>query len=267
MGFVESPAYIEQSGIEADVLLELGDQIVELAAHLHAATHRMLTLLADFDERGGWKAGGHRSCAYWLAYHTGFDLGACRERVRAARSLATLPLTSEAMSRGELSFAKVRALTRVATSENEAELLDFARAGTARHVERLVRGWKSLSRTDENERARLLHQSRVVSVVPDEDGMYVVRGRLDAEVGALLMRAIEAASDALFRSESVQNDDVTPAQRRADAVALLAERALSAGFSADDDAPVSGSRAERYQVVLHVEESTLAADGDPGNRI
>ena len=265
MGFVETQSHVEQSsGVKADALLELGDRIVELAAHLHAATHRMLMLLADFEERGGWKAGGHRSCAYWLAYHTGFDLGACREKVRAARSLASLPLTSEAMSKGELSFAKVRALTRVATEDNEAELLEFARAGTARHVERLVRGWKSLSRTDENERARLLHQSRTVSIVPDEDGMYVLRGRLDPEVGALLMRAIEAASDALYRKESQQREEITSAQRRADAMALLAERGLRAGFATDDNAPLSGSRAERYQVVLHVEESTLAAAGEPG---
>jgi hypothetical protein len=64
------------------------------------------------------------------------------------------------------------------------------------------------------------------------------------------MRAIEAASDALYGRDG----DVTPEQRRADAVGLLAERALAAGFA---DGPVSGSRAERYQVVLHVEPGAL----------
>lgn len=254
----------DPSAVEADALLELGDQIVELAAHLHAGTQRMLTLVAKFDERGGWKAGGHRSCADWLAYRTGFDLGACREKVRAARALLSLPLISDAMAAGELSFAKVRALTRVANAESEAELLEFARAGTARHVEQLVRSWKLLGRVDEQERERILHRSRTVTVVPDEDGMYVIRGRLDPEVGALLMRAIEAASDALYTASSGDCEDVTSSQRRADAIGLLAERALQVGLSAEADLPTSGSRAERYQVVLHVDPETLDADAEPG---
>jgi hypothetical protein len=95
----------------------------------------------------------------------------------------------------------------------------------------------------------------------DDDGMVVVRGRLDPEVGAVFMRAIEAASDALFKSEEEQ--EVTPEQRRADAVGLLAERALAAGF-AKDDQPMTGSRAERYQVMLHVDADTLDEDAEPG---
>ena len=46
------------------------------------------------------------------------------------------------MAKGELSFSQVRALTRVATPENEAKLLDFAVRSTAAQLERFVRGWK-----------------------------------------------------------------------------------------------------------------------------
>src|SRR5687767_15693308 len=98
--------------VEADALQDLGDEIATLAAHVHAATHRLLTLIAEFDQRRGWELEGHRSCAHWLAFRTGVDLGAAREKVRAARALERLPLVSEAMARGELSFAKVRSLTR-----------------------------------------------------------------------------------------------------------------------------------------------------------
>ncbi|MCJ7830066.1 MAG: HNH endonuclease, partial [Desulfobacterales bacterium] len=141
---------------------------------------------------------------------------------------------------------------------------------------------------------RRRHESRALSVFPDDDGMYVVRGRLPAEVGALLMRAVEAASDALYREKKVpqlkaETDTErqrAAAQRRADALGLLAERALAAGFggrnragqgtengeeaepgaedNADDQIPISGTRAERYQVVLHVEPETLKAEGEPG---
>ena len=43
----------------------LGDEIAELAAHLDAATARLLDLIREFDARGGWNT-GFRSCAAWL---------------------------------------------------------------------------------------------------------------------------------------------------------------------------------------------------------
>jgi hypothetical protein len=63
-----------------------------------------------------------------------------------ARALGTLPLLAQALARGELSYAKVRALARVATPETEERLLAVGRAGTADHVERIVRGWRRMDR-------------------------------------------------------------------------------------------------------------------------
>src|SRR5881296_3889079 len=129
-------------------LEQLGDQIAELSAHLEAAGARLLDLIRDFDARGGWNI-GFRSCADWLSWRVGLATGAARERVRVARALATLPLLAQALARGELSYAKVRALTRVATPETEEQLLALGRAGTAAHVERLVRGWRRADRQAE----------------------------------------------------------------------------------------------------------------------
>src|SRR5207247_7745744 len=100
-------------------LERLGDQIAELSAHLEAAGARLLDLIRDFDARGGWNI-GFRTCADWLSWRVGLAPGAARERVRVARALGTLPLLAQALARGELSYAKVRALTRVATPETEA---------------------------------------------------------------------------------------------------------------------------------------------------
>jgi len=295
---------------DPDALDDLSDEIVTLAAHIHAATHQLLVLIAQFDRWRGWEVGGHRSCAHWFAFRTGITLGAAREKVRAAHAIERLPRISASMARGELSFSKVRALTRVADPDNETELLEFARSTTTEGLERLVRGWKRMSRLDEQELEGERHRSRCFSVFPDDDGMYLVRGRLDPEVGALLMRAIEAASDALFVKEHRETAalrtalgmdeppelQATPKQRRADALGLLAERGLAAGFgwvgdgdgdgvgAGDEDrdgngdpegvgrggtgdaaapTPLSGTRAERYQVVLFVDPETLAADGEP----
>jgi uncharacterized protein DUF222 len=100
----------------------LGDEIAELSAHLDAATAHWLELIREFDARGGWNR-DFRSCAHWLAWRVGLDLGAARERVRVARALGALPRLADALARGELSYAKVRALTRVATPETEEGLL------------------------------------------------------------------------------------------------------------------------------------------------
>ena len=82
----------------AGELDQLGDEIAELSAHLDAATARLLDLIRAFDARGGWNT-GFRSCAAWLSWRVGLDLGAARERVRVARALGTLPLLAEALAR------------------------------------------------------------------------------------------------------------------------------------------------------------------------
>src|SRR4029450_11799930 len=113
------------------------------------ALARLLNLIREFDAQKGWN-NGFASCAAWLTWRVGFSPGAAREHVRVARALGTLPLLAQALARGELSYAKVRALTRVATPDTEERLLEVGRAGTAEHVERIVRGWRRVDRQAEN---------------------------------------------------------------------------------------------------------------------
>src|SRR5882724_892804 len=177
---------------------QLGDEIAELSAHLDAATARLLDLIHEFDARGGW-GNGFRSCAEWLSWRVGLDLGAARERVRVARALATQPRLAAALARGELSYAKVRALTRAATPETEERLLAVGRAGTADHVERIVRGWRRVDRQAEARETTRRHTSRALHVYQDEDGMVTLRGRLAPEVDALLVQALTAARETLYQ--------------------------------------------------------------------
>ncbi|HKC83197.1 MAG TPA: DUF222 domain-containing protein, partial [bacterium] len=184
----------------------LGDEIAELSAHLDAATARLLDLIREFDAREGWNT-GFRSCAAWLSWR-GLDLGAARERVRVARALGTLPRLTQALARGELSYAKVRALTRVATPETEERLLAVGRAGTADHVERIVRGWRRVDRPAETREDARRHASRALHVYQDEDGMVTLRGRLAPEVGAVLMQALAAAREVLYQQARGKDDAV-----------------------------------------------------------
>ena len=127
---------------EDDAIDELGDRIIKLSAHMSAGEHRLLLMIGEFDRREGWKPAGHKDCAAWLEMNTGVNRVTARERVRVARALLELPETSGAMSRGELSFSKVRGLTRVATAENETELLPLARECTAHQLERELQRWR-----------------------------------------------------------------------------------------------------------------------------
>ena len=148
---------------------------------------------------------------------------------------------------------KVRALTRVATPETEARLLAVGRAGTAAHVERIVRGWRCVDRRAEARESSHRHASRALHVYQDEDGMMVLRGRLEPEVGALLVQALAAARETLYQRArvpdgaaghgNVSEEMPSLAQRQADALALLAETALHHGLDPG----------ERYQVVVHVD--------------
>jgi hypothetical protein len=188
--------------------------------------------------------------------------------VRVARALGALPRLAGALGRGELSYSKVRALTRVATPETEERLLAVGRAGTACHVERIVRGWRRVDRLAEAREGTLRHKTRALHVHQDEDGMVVVRGRLTPEQGAVLMQALAAAGETLYRrteGEPSWPDDVpaeTPSaeQQRADALALLAEAALHSGLDA-------GAAGERYQVVVHVDAATLADPEGSGQSV
>ena len=107
-----------------------------------------------------------------------------------AHALEELPLTSREMQLGKISYTQGSDHDPGGDPETEEDLLKYARAGSAAKLEQIVRGWKHLSRDGELTAEEARHQSRAFSVVIDGDGMYVMRGRLEPEAGAVLMRAI-----------------------------------------------------------------------------
>ena len=110
---------------------ELDQAIVDLSARITAATYELLVLIREFEDRAGYLKWGLRDAAEWLSYRCDLGRSAAYEKVRVARALRTLPAISESFSTGELSYSKVRALTRVAGNHNEGDLLDFALRTTA----------------------------------------------------------------------------------------------------------------------------------------
>jgi hypothetical protein len=131
-----SPARITVDSRKID---ELDAAICTLARELDRGTYRLLELIREFDDRFGFAKWGHKSCAEWLQWRCQISLSAAREKVRTAQALRRLPKLSAALAAGKISYTKVRALTRVATAQDEALLLAFARKATAQDVEERVR--------------------------------------------------------------------------------------------------------------------------------
>jgi hypothetical protein len=251
---------------------ELEAQITELAGHLNAANYRWLSLIAEFDRRHGWSDGATQSCAHWLNWKCGIDIGAAREKVRVAHALEDLPRISAAMSRGELSYSKARALTRVVCAQTEEYFLSIALHGTADHVEKLVRHYRRAKEAQELSREARQQAARSVTYFYDEDGSLVLKGRLPAEIGALVIKALDVAvNDPAAKSVSaetpakqpefgliVQPSDERPSwgARRADALGRIAESFLQHGSEAL-------SSGDRHQIVVHIDAETLR-DGGAG---
>ena len=175
----------------------LAAELTLLAAHIAAATYRFLVLLREFDQLEGSGEAESRSTALWLNYQCGMSLRTAQEQLRVAHALPALPKIAEAFAKGEVSFSKVRAMTRVATRANEDYLLGFARAGTAWHVEQLVRKYRSAERRRETAEAKRQHAERSLTYWYDSDGSLVIHGRLPAELGGMVVKALEAAGGAV----------------------------------------------------------------------
>jgi hypothetical protein len=211
-------------------------------------------LIAEFDRRKGWSDSVTQSCAHWLNWQCGINLGAAREKVRVAHALEKLPLIGDAMARGELSYSKVRALTRVACDGTEAAFLSIALHGTAHHVETIVRQYRRATEAAEMSREARQQAGRAITYHWDDDGSLLLKARLPAETGTLLLRALEAAeADAPLPDVSAETfacEQPSRTARRADALAVLAESFLKHGAEA-----LNGG--ERHQIVLHVDHALL----------
>src|SRR4051794_31627947 len=169
-------------------LERLEADIVELASQLTAATARFITLIGDYDAAEGWRDFGMRSTAHWLSWKCGMSLTTGREHVRVARALRGLPAVAAGFAAGRLSFSKVRALTRLATPDNEAELVQMADYATAAQLDRLLAKHRRVRRlTDVAERRKAEH----LTFHYDDDGSLVGSFRIAPERAAAVVHALD----------------------------------------------------------------------------
>ncbi|MBA2539004.1 MAG: DUF222 domain-containing protein [Deltaproteobacteria bacterium] len=198
-----------------DALDALADRIAENAAHLDAATHRLLTDLRAFDEAGAWAKQGSKSCAQWLSWRVGWDRRTSREHVRVANKLGSLPRIDDALRRGEMSFCKVRAMARVATPANEEMLLEEARYSTGDQLEMICRQYGRLRAHDQQATPKDDEGRRYLTRRDTADGMVRIEAVLHPEEAALVWAAIERVAVERCRERQ--------AEQRANAASVSAD--------------------------------------------
>ena len=247
---------------------ELNAELGLICSHMYAIDYRFLRCVRAWENVASLHVYGVKSTAHWLNARCGIAMGAAREKVRVARALPDLPKVSEHFARGQISYSKVRAISRVATAENESYLLSVALRGTASHLERLTAAYRKLERLNDPERLLKLRQERKLDWYWDEDGMLEIHGKLAPEDGALFIKCVESMRDFMYREEGaadsedsterahgiIQRDiDTTAPARRADALLRIME-------SGCQGEPQALSGPERVQVVRHVPVGKLDED-------
>ena len=257
---------------------QLESEIVTLHARLCAEEYQFLVKLREFDLRRGWEAYHFNHCAEWLNMKCGISLSTGREKLRVAKALFFLPHISGAYQNGELSYSKVRAMTRVATEITEQELLGYARKATASQVDQHCAGLRNAQQKFSTPCANRAHDQRKLRVTPTLDGRFLLNGELPEESARLVLKALELCMARALREQDPSAEDLEelenpstegapvwdsedPAaqraaavkrdQQNADALVDIAQVYLAGGTQRKT------STADHYQVLVHVDEAAL----------
>ena len=170
---------------------ELEISLVESYREVSQANHRFLSLLREFDLRQGCKACGNADCAEWLNWKCGISRTTAQEKVRVAKALWNLPQIDEAFARGDLSYSKVRAITRVTDALNEAQLLDYALRTSAADLDIYCSRLRNGDQAKAEKVARRVREGRALYRYFREDGTGTITVDLPREEIELVMQAIE----------------------------------------------------------------------------
>ena len=232
---------------------ELDQSILRLCTRMNAATYELLVMIREFDERAGFVKWGLENCAEWLAWRCDLNMGTAREKVRVAHALKQLPLISSSFSTGELSYSKVKEMTRVANQNNEDQLLEFALRHTAITVAERCRELRCGSETSIGTAERAW-ANRSLRVRRDrERNMMTITVDLPLDSGELVDKALDKARD----DECLETPDLVDTSwsvRQADAFLNMVNEYLLGGAG-------EGHSNDNYLVTVHVDQAALAGGG------
>jgi len=249
------------------------DAVIAAGDNWSTAQRRIVYLVTELDRSGEWALDGCVTCAHWVAAALDIEVCTAREWLRVGRALAVLPKLDDLFERGELTYSKVRAVTRVATPRNEAQLCAIAMREPAGRLAPALAAFLSRHETPAETEERHRKATSLTTRL-DPDGMVVGTFRLPPLPGKRLMTAVDAKVAQFRPDASADASERWPSfsQQRADAlVELVTEGGAGVetevvlhvrgdGCTLDDGTPVAESVVERIaphsfiRVLIHEAE-------------
>jgi hypothetical protein len=241
--------------VVSQMVSSLRGEVVDAGVQLSTGQRRLVHAVAALDRSGEWALDRSPSCAHWVADALGVEVCTAREWLRVGHALAALGVVDEAFAAGRLSYSKVRAVTRVATPETQAELCELAERHPAGRLGCVLATWQMRRESPAETEARHRAARRLGWRV-DVDGMVVGAYRLAPAEAAVLHGAIDTRVRSARPHASA---DAWPSivQQRADALVELARggggevvtevvvHVRGDGCSFDDGTPIADSVVER----------------------
>ena len=234
-------------------------ELYGLSARIAAATSRWLEMVGEYDAREAWAQWECRSMAHWMVGHLGESLVTAREHVRVAAALRKFPTLRETFAAGRLSYARVRAVSRVMDASNEVELVALAKATTASQLERFVSVVARLNVNDKPNAAEDLFERRSMLLRQNDDDTWDIRATLPTDVG-IVLRELLRERESEFRREH-PSEVVRGDQRLCDAFAsLVADVAQTRRAEGDESENVGASHAEHDSAESSDDPDSLDVD-------
>ena len=184
-----------------------GDALAEAFRLADLLNAKLSAAVAAFDAESAWELDGATSMTAWLRNHAGMTASNAKSMTSTAKKLRTLPLTASGWLAGELSGGQVQAIVRNATpefAEHEADVVPVLTELSVADTAQVMQQWRAMLDTEPPTDERGVHLSQTL------DGRWELSGSLDPLGGETVATALRLAA--------VDDPDVAPSQRRADAL-------------------------------------------------
>jgi len=264
----------------------LSSLLLEVVDVWSTSQHRLVVAAADFADSSEWVLAGSPTAAHWLAEAADVEVSTGREWVRIGRQLRQLPAIAAAFEARHVSYSKVRTLSRIATADNEAELLEIAVQVPASDLGRAVAAWVN-SNSDAQQLEAHHRRQRSIKWRTEPDGMTTFSLRLPPLLAGLLIaflttwvmrnRPTTVTHSELDASAGASTGGSTVAQQHADALQELLEsgpgqlvtelivHVRGDGVTLDDGTPIPDTVAERIAPTSFVRVMIHDAERRPVN--
>jgi len=231
---------LQGAELDDDGLIHVADA---LNRHISSAQAALLGAIAEVDRRGAWRDSGARDLPHWLSIRYGISWWKADRWIMAAAALRDLPGIAAALDTGVLGIDKVVELTRFATPETEAELIEWASEVTCAAVRRRA----DLEVRAAHDETAEFERDRSLRYWYEEGGRrFGLEARMPSAQGAVVAKALQRAVDQIPVMPA-EHDRAFIEARRADALLALCSQRISRDADAD-----------RATVVVHASLEALA---------